>query len=220
GKGPDPKRQDKAHAHCAEVTPDGKHLCVADLGIDRTKVYDFQNREKGLIEKPEMAIIAKGGAGPRHIIFHSNGRLAFVIHELDNTLSSFIYDGKAFAHVQTTATIPADFHDFSKASAIKISEDGRMLLASNRGHDSIASFALDPATGKMEHIAICKLAGAFPRDFEFMPGEKFILAGHENSNNIMSYAFDRATGTLTPAHGPHPLFRPVYIKFGAVKKEK
>jgi 6-phosphogluconolactonase len=217
GSGPDKKRQEKAHAHCSEVSPDGKYLCIVDLGIDRIKVYDFINRRGGLKEVEKLTVASAGGAGPRHLIFHPNGKLAFLLHELNNTVSSFFYTGDAFVHIQTLDTIPSDFHDFSKAAAIKISADGKRVLASNRGHDSIATFALDTHTGKMELLAISKLAGQSPRDFEFLPGEKFIMAGHENSNGLMTYAFDYETGKLTPAHGPYAMYRPVYVKFGAVR---
>ena len=217
GSGPDRGRQEKAHAHCAEVTPDGKFLCVVDLGIDRVKVYDFVNRRTGLKEVERLTVASAGGAGPRHLVFHPDKRLAFLLHELNNTVSSFFYTGDAFVHVQTLNTLPSDFHEFSKAAAVKVSADGHFLFASNRGHDSIATFAIDTATGKMERLAISKLAGKSPRDFEFAPGEKFLLAGHENSNELMSYAFDRATGKLTPAHGPYAMYRPVYVKFGAVR---
>lgn len=217
GSGPDPKRQEKAHAHCAEVTPDGKHLCVADLGVDQVKVYDFQGRAAGLKEKAALSFTCAGGAGPRHLLFHPNRRLAFLLHELNNTISSFHYTGDAFVHVQTLSMLPADFTGYSKASAIKISADGRRLFGSNRGHDSIAAYDVDPDTGKMALAAISKLAGQAPRDFEFMPGETFMLLGHQDSNELMSYAYDRASGKLTPASAPFALYRPVYVKFGAVR---
>ncbi len=217
GSGPDKGRQEKAHAHCAEVSPDGKHLCVVDLGIDRVKVYDFVNRAAGLKEVESLTIKSAGGAGPRHILFHPNRKLAFLLHELNNTVSSFFYTGDAFIHIQTLSAVPSDFHDFSKAAALKLSADGQRLFTSNRGHDSIATFAVDTATGKMERLAISKLVGKSPRDFEFMPGEKFVLLGHENSNELFSYAYDAATGKLEPAHGPYVLNRPVFVKFGAVR---
>jgi 6-phosphogluconolactonase len=217
GSGPDPKRQEKAHAHCAEVSPDGKNLCIVDLGIDRVKVYDFPGRAAGLKEKPALTIASAGGAGPRHIVFHPNRKTAYLLHELNNTISSFLYTGDAFVHVQTIPMLPPDFAEYSKASAIKISADGRRLFGSNRGHDSIAAYDIDPDTGKMSLLAISKLAGKSPRDFEFMPGGKFALVGHENSNELMSYAYDAATGRLTPAHGPFALYRPVYMKFGAAR---
>ena len=217
GPGPDARRQEKAHAHCAEVSPDGKYLCVVDLGLDRVKVYDFPGRAAGLKEKAGLTIASAAGAGPRHIIFHPNGRLAFLLHELDNTISSFRYTGDAFIHVQTLSMLPAGYTGNSKASAIKISADGRRLFGSNRGYDSLAAYDVDPDTGKMALAAISMLAGKFPRDFEFMPGEKFVLLGHETSNELMSYAYDKATGVFTPAHGPFALYRPVYVKFGALR---
>lgn len=215
GSGPDPKRQEKAHAHCAEVSPDSLNLCVVDLGIDRVKVYDFPGRAAGLKEKTALTIASAGGAGPRHILFHPNRKTAFLLHELNNTISSFLYTGEAFIHVQTIPLLPPDFTEYSKASAIKLSADGCRLFGSNRGHESIAVYDIDPDTGDMSLLAISKLVGKSPRDFAFMPGENFVLLGHENSNELMSYAYDKATGRLTPAHGPFALYRPVYITFGA-----
>jgi 6-phosphogluconolactonase len=217
GSGPDPKRQEKAHAHCAVVTPDGLYLCVADLGIDQVKVYDFPGRAAGLSEQPALAIASAGGAGPRHLAFHPGGRFAFLLHELDNTIASFRYTGDAFVHVQTLSLLPPSFTAYSKASALKFSADGRRLFGSNRGHDSIAAYDVDPDTGRMALLAISKLAGPSPRDFAFMPGEKFALIGHENANELMSYAYDKASGTFSPASAPFPLYRPVYMTFGAAR---
>ena len=217
GSGPDPRRQEKAHAHCAEVSPDGRHLCIVDLGIDRVKVYDFPGRAAGLKEKPALTIACSGGAGPRHVIFHPNGKTAYLLHELSNAISSFRYTSDAFIHIQTIPMLPPDFDGRTTASAIKISADGRRLFGSNRGHDSIAAYDIDPDTGRMSLLAISRLVGKTPRDFEFMPGGKFVLLGHESSNELMSYAYDAATGLLTPAHGPFPLHRPVYMKFGATR---
>ncbi len=139
------------------------------------------------------------------------------MHELNNTVSSFFYTGAAFIHIQTLDTLPYNFLDFSKASAIKLSADGQRLFTANRGHDSIVTFAVDTTAGTMERLAISKLAGKFPRDFEFMPGGKFVLVGHENSNELFSYAYEAATGKLEPAHGPYALHRPVCVKFGAAR---
>jgi len=219
GHGPDPKRQEKAHAHCAEVSPDGRHLGIVDLGIDQVKVYDFPGWPKGLKEQETLTIHSVGGAGPRHIVFHPNHRLAFLLHELNNTIASFLYTGDAFVHVQTVPMLPADFKEYSKAAAVKISADGRRLFGSNRGHDSIAAYDLDPDTGKLTLAAISKLVGKSPRDFEFMPGEKFVLLGHENSNELMAYAYDKGSGKLTPVGSPFELYRPVYVKFGAERRQ-
>jgi 6-phosphogluconolactonase len=214
GNGPDVIRQDKAHAHCVRITPDGQFLCIADLGLDRVLAYDWSRRRDGLSPVAALTITAAPGAGPRHLIFHPNGRFAFLLNEINNTLTSLRYTGDAFIPLHTRSTLPADFHAFSKASALKCSADGRRLLASNRGHDSIAAFDVDPDSGRLDLLAISTLAGTGPRDFAFTPGEAFILAGHETSNTVCSYAYDAASGRLEPACAPHPIHRPVCIVFG------
>ena len=110
--------------------------------------------------------------------------------------------------------LPAGFTDFSKAAAIKLSEDGKQLFCSNRGHDSIAVFAVDPDTGLIALLNIMKLGGAFPRDFEFMPGGKFLLAGLKMSGILRSYAYNASKCTLEPVMDMAGLFRPLFIKFG------
>lgn len=216
GSGPDRSRQESAHAHCVAFTPDGRRLCVADLGIDRVLAYDPATRGGGLGAVDSLTIASAGGAGPRHLVFHPNGRFAFLLHELDNTLTALRFTGEAFVPLQTLSTIPEGFTAFSKASALKLTADGRRLLASNRGHDSIAAFAVDPASGRLDPLAISPLAGAFPRDFALFPGEAFVLVGHEKSDTVCTYAFDAASGRLTPtAAAPVAIHRPVCTLFGA-----
>jgi 6-phosphogluconolactonase len=214
GNGPDVIRQDKAHAHCVRITPDGQFLCIADLGLDRVLAYDWSRRRDGLSPVAALTITTAPGAGPRHLVFHPNGRFAFLLNELNNTLTSYRYTGDAFIPLHTRSTLPSDFHAFSKAAALTCSADGRRLLASNRGHDSIAAFDVDPDSGRLNLLTISTLAGAGPRDFAFTPGEAFILAGHETSNTVCSYAYDAASGRLEPACDPHPIHRPVCIVFG------
>ena len=100
----------------------------------------------------------------------------------------------------------------TKAAAIKLTADGKILMASNRGHDSIAFYDVGPL-GKLKLRNVAKLTGRFPRDFELMPGEKFMVVGHKMSNEIQVYAFDRATCALTPAGDPIPCWRPLCFKF-------
>ena len=215
GAGPNLPRQDRAHAHCAVVSPEGKYLCVVDLGIDRVKVYDYAACRRGEVKGlPAMSFGNAPGAGPRHLLFHPNRKLAFVIHELGNTMTSYRYTGEGFFPVQTVPLLPGGFADATKASAIKLSADGTQIFCSNRGHDSIAAFALDPASGRLSLMAISRLAGAFPRDFTFMPGERFALVGHERSNTLMTYAYDRKTGVFTPSGPAYEMHRPVVIAFG------
>lgn len=214
GSGPDRERQEAAHAHCATFTPDGRYLCVADLGIDRVVAYNMEGWGGGLKEVEALAISSAPGAGPRHLVFHPNGELAFLINELDNTLLALRYTASGFEELQRVSTVPVGFGDFSKAAALKFSDDGTRLLASNRGHDSIATFGVDPASGALELMAISPLAGSFPRDFAFFPGEKFIMVGHEKSGSVGVYAFDCTTGKLTYTGISYSAHRPVCTLFG------
>ena len=117
--------------------------------------------------------------------------------------------------------LPADFKQWdadgltlaSKAAAIKLTADGKILMASNRGHDSIAFYDVDTATGKLTLRNVAKLTGKFPRDFELMPGEKFMVVGHKMSNEIQVYRFNRADCTLTPVGAPIAAWRPLCFKF-------
>lgn len=215
GSGPHPQRQQKAHAHCAEMTPDNQYLCIVDLGLDCVKLYDFANRARGLSEVGTMRLKTEAGAGPRHIIFHPNGALAFVINELGNTISSYRYTGDGFSHIQTLGTLPADFQAPSTTAAVKINAAGDRVFGSNRGHDSIATFGLDAATGRMERMAISKLNAPQPRDFALMPGEKFAVVGSQDNNLLQVYAFDSANGTFVPVHQSISVHKPVCVKFGA-----
>lgn len=101
----------------------------------------------------------------------------------------------------------------SKASAIKLTADGKTLMASNRGHESIAFYAVDTEKGTLTLRNIAKLTGSFPRDFELMPGEKFMVVGHEMSNEMQVYRFDRGACTLTPVGEPLAAWRPLCFKF-------
>ena len=210
GVGPNKKRQTKAHAHCAFFTPDGSHLGIIDLGTDRINFYDPATMEP----RPEMTIRADPGDGPRHAVWSNDGRFLFVVNELGNTVLSFAFDGKRFVRIGKWRTLPEGVgDDASKASAIKLTADGSILMASNRGHDSIAFFSVDAGRGTLTLRNIAKLTGSFPRDFELMPGERFMVVGHKMSNEIQVYRFDRTSCTLEPAGKPIPCWRPLCFKF-------
>ena len=214
--GPSKPRQNKPHAHCARVTPDGRYVCYVDLGLDAVKVFDFANRRTNFRELPEKSFrTLPAGAGPRHIVFHPNGKIALVVFELGNLVASYRYADGVFSPVATLPLLPSGFSDFSKAAAIKISADGRRVFCSNRGHDSISAFDLDPDTGALAPKAVMPLGGSFPRDFEFMPGEKFLLAWLKMDGVLRVYAYDRAACSIKPVQDLPGYHRPLYVRFAA-----
>ena len=219
--GPNKKRQKKAYAHFAFCTPPGRplRLGVIDLGCDRIRFFDPET----LAVDPSLEIKAVAGDGPRHAVWSLDGKFLFVVNELGSTVSSYAFDGRKFTAVDRVSMLPEGFNRreadgetlSSKAAAIKLTADGKILMASNRGHDSIAFYDVDAATGRLALKSIQKLRGAFPRDFELMPGEKFMVVGHKMSNEIQVYAFDRGVCTLTPVGEPIPCWRPLCFKFAA-----
>ena len=210
GLGPNARRQDKAHAHCAFFTPDGTRMGVVDLGTDRINFYD----PKTMTLVPEMTVHADPGDGPRHAIWSKDGKFLFVVNELGNNVLSFAFDGKRFVRKGKWSTMPDGVsNDTSKAAAIKLTSDGKILMASNRGNESIAFFEVDQEKGTLTRRNIAKLGGSFPRDIELMPGERFMVVGHKMSNEIQVYRFDRDDCTLTPVGKPIPCWRPLCFRF-------
>ena len=225
--GPNQKRQKKAYAHQTFYisAPDANHqapitkLGVVDLGCDRIRFFDPVT----MTRDESLEIRFDPGDGPRHAILSKDGRFLFVLNELGSSVSSFAYDGKSFSRVGKWTMLPEDFKQWdadgltlaSKAAAIKLTDDGKILMASNRGHDSIAFYAVNGKSGRLTLKNIAKLTGKFPRDFELMPGEKFMVVGHKMSNEIQVYRFDRATCALTPVGEPIAAWRPLCFKFKA-----
>ena len=232
--GPRKDRQQKAFAHQTFYTPDGKLMGVCDLGCDRVNFYDY--KKPGGLEKPVITLKADPGDGPRHALFSNDGKFLFVVNELSSTVTSYAVS------MGTPNWVGASFHDArgrvgdaslpfkrlgkwsmlpegcalketeTKAAAIKLTADGKLLMASNRGHDSIAFYAVNE-DGTLALKNVAKLTGKFPRDFELMPGEKFMVVGHKMSDEIQVYEFNREKCELTPVGEPIPCWRPLCFKF-------
>jgi 6-phosphogluconolactonase len=221
--GPRKDRQKKAYAHCMVYTPDGKMIGVIDLGCDSIFFYDypfpnyyFLSSYSAIRCRPHFPFSIKSdpGDGPRHAIFSRCGKYFFVLNELSSSVTSYAYDGKRkFTRIGKWSMLPKGTDPLTtKAAAIKLTADGKVLMASNRGCDSIAFFEVKD-NGELELKNIAPLKGKFPRDFELMPGEKFMVVGHKMSNEIQVYSFDRAKYTLTPIGDAISCYRPLCFKF-------
>ncbi len=202
GSGPNRERQEAAHAHSATVSPEGCHVYVADLGIDKVMIYRIVD---GRLEAndPDHAPL-HAGAGPRHFDFHPNGRFAYVINELDLTVTACAYDGGsgALTPFQTLSTLPEDVEDRSGFSCadIHVSPDGRFVYGSNRGHDTIAVFAVDDVSGQLTAAGHASTRGRTPRNFTLDPTGAWLLAANQDSDDIGVFRRDTDSGQLTP-HG-------------------
>ena len=215
GMGNFPGRQKKAYAHYAFFTPDASRVGFVDLGCDRIHFFDPATMERD----EKMTVRADCGDGPRHCVWSKDGRFLFVLNELSNTVMSFKFDGKTFLRIGKWPTLPKGFEGSSKAAAIKLTADGKILMVSNRGCDSIAFFEVDVERGMLSRRNVAMLKGSFPRDFELMPGEKFMIVGHKLDNEIQVYRFDRAACTLEAVGAPLKAWKPLCFKFGKSKLE-
>ena len=196
GKSVDP-RQECSHPHFVNFTPDGKKLIVVDLGLDQIKLFDF-DPDKGLlnVESPDVFTVEPAGSGPRHLVFNAAGNTAYLVNEIGNTVSVLGFDGNNFQFRQLVSTLPETCNCYSKASAIRLSADGRHLLVSNRGYDSIAIYNVSE-DGLLELDSIVNSEGEGPRDINFLPGNKFFAAANEFGNNTAFFAYDENSGKLT-----------------------
>ncbi|MGA2095773.1 MAG: lactonase family protein [Candidatus Acidiferrum sp.] len=219
GSGPNKERQEGPHAHWIGTSPDNRFALAVDLGLDQVLVYGF-DAYKGLFT-PMLSGFAKvkPGAGPRHLAFHPNGKFAFVLSEIDSSVTVFSYQAKtgAFSSLQTISTLPADYSGPKEAAEIAVHPSGKFLYTSNRGHDSIAIFAMDPSKGRLKSLGQVLTGGKTPRHFAIDPTGRYLLAENEESNNVVVFHIDSATGALTPTGQTIDVPSPVCITFVAAQ---
>jgi 6-phosphogluconolactonase len=219
GHGTNPKRQEAPHAHSIDVSPDDRFAIVDDLGLDETLVYKFDSSKGSLALNDPPFAKADAGAGPRHFAFHPNGKFAYVIHEMGSTVSVFDYDaaGGILHPVQTISTIPKDFTSLNEDAEIEVHPSGKFLYASNRGHDSIAVFAIDPNKGTLTLVEYAPTKGESPRHFQIDPTGRLLFAENEKSDNIVVFRINAQTGRLTPTGKVLDVSQPVCVKFVPIK---
>ncbi len=198
GKGPNAERQEGPHAHAVVLSPDNRFLFVPDLGADQIKIYrvDFAKRTF-TPNNPSFASV-KPGLGPRHFVFGARGKFAYVMCEMGSSVVAFAYDPVkgSLTPVQTISTLPANFKGIDNSSEIDISPSGRFLYASNRGHDSITVFAIDPDKGTLTKVRVVPTHGKIPRNFALDPTGKYLVAANQKSNQMVVFAVDPTSGLL------------------------
>ena len=200
GSGPSKPRQDGPHPHGVYFDPANQHLLVPDLGLDRVAVYPFDAATSKLGE-PLPSLATAPGAGPRHLAFSPDGKHAYIINELDNSLLATAVEAGKFTPLACVPTLPPDFTAFSKAAEIEVSPDGRFVYASNRGHESIVVFRRDGQTGALTYLQHAPCGGKHPRHFKIDPSGKWLLCAHMDSNTISVLPLDPASGLLgKPEH--------------------
>jgi 6-phosphogluconolactonase len=219
GAGPDKQRQEGPHAHWIGTSPDNQFVLVADLGLDEVIVYGFDSSQGTLM--PRLSGFAKvnPGAGPRHLAFSPNGKFVYVLSEMESSVTVFSYQEKtgALSRRQTISALPKDYSGAKAAAEIAVHPSGKFLYTSNRGHDSIAIFAIDEKKGTLKSLGQVLTGGKTPRHFAIDPTGAYLLAENQESNNIVVFHIDGATGALTPTGQTVDVPSPVCITFVAAE---
>jgi 6-phosphogluconolactonase len=215
GKGPNPQRQEGPHGHSINPTADSRFAVACDLGLDKVFLHSL-DADKATLTPHGFGTTA-AGAGPRHFAFHPSGRYGYAVNELDLTVTAFAFDPQAgtLAPIQSLSTLAADVTDTKGFSTAEIvaHPGGRFLYASNRGHDSIAMYGVDPASGRLTFLGTEPIRGKTPRNFMIDPSGQFLLAAGQNSHTVTVFAIDAETGRLSFTGQSLDVPSPVCIRF-------
>ena len=216
GKGFNKERQEKAHVHSCFFSKDNRYLFVADLGLDKEFIYLFNEKTGKLTPAPQAFEKSEPGSGPRHIDFHPNGRYIYLIEELTGTVVTYKYNDGKLKTIQRISAAPSDFKGFMGSADIHVSPDGKFLYCSNRGEsNTITIFSINTATGKLTSIGQQPTMGKAPRNFNFDPSGNFLLVANQDSDNIIIFKRDKATGLLTDTGKKIEVGNPVCLKWAS-----
>ena len=215
--GPHRVEQPFAKPHQVEFDRADKFIIVPDKGLDQTFTFRLDADNGKLVAIDAPAPMSREGAGPRHVAFHPSNAFAYVVNELDSTVSSYRFDAGtgALTPFQVLSTLPDTCVVNSRASEIAVSPDGRFICVSNRGYDSVAILAVDPANGRLAHAGWAESMGKPPRFFAFEPTGNFFYIANEDSDTIVNFRVDKASGKLTPTGDAVKTGSPVCIIFTA-----
>ena len=198
GSSVNPSRQKGPHAHSLTFDRSQTHAFVPDLGIDKLMIYktDFQNGTLTPSVQPYFQTFP--GAGPRHCEFHPNYRFCYLINEIASSITLLYYaEGEGtFQEIQTISTVPEGCGEGNICADLHVTPDGRYLYGSNRGHDSIASFSVDPETGRLTLLSIIPCGGKTPRNFAIDREGNYLLAGNQDTDNIVIFRIHKEDGSL------------------------
>jgi len=191
------ENQQKPHAHFAKFHPTKNEIIAADLGTNQLWFSTFNEQQKELTFTNQKMLNMNVGSGPRHFTFHPNNKWMYIVNELNNTVSVVKEKENTYFIDSSIAMLPKDFKKYSKAADIHISKDGQFVYASNRGHESIVIYKVNPENGSLKLVGFQDVKGKHPRNFSLSPDDEFLLVANQDTNNIVSFKRDAKTGKLS-----------------------
>lgn len=198
GSSVDPLRQSGPHAHAVTLDNAGRMAFIPDLGLDRLMIYKFDPERGKLAPNDQPWVEVVPGAGPRQVVMHPDGHYAYLINELNSTMTAYRYDAQRgrLTEVQTLSTLPAGFTGSSTCAEVQIAPSGKYLYGSNRGHDSIVTYAVNPNDGTLTLVGHESTQGKTPRNFMVSPDGAYLMAANQDTDSIVTFRLDPATGRL------------------------
>lgn len=218
GTGPNKQRQEAPHAHSIGFVNGSNVVMSCDLGADKVFLYNFDPQAGKLAAFDPASFSIEAGSGPRHVVLDPRRDMLYVINELNSTIS--VVHGKpdkTFEVVQTISTVPDDFKKDNSTAEVMLGRAGKWLYASNRGHDSLAIYDIDAATGKLTLKRHQSTFGKSPRHFNIDPSGRWLLVANQDSDSIFVFVIDPETGDLKQVGGKTDVSMPVCIVFDAWK---
>lgn len=214
GSSVDPIRQTSPHPHAVTLDASGHYAFVPDLGLDRVMIYRFDPHCGKLAPNNEPWIEVLAGSGPRQLIFHSNGKYAYLINELSSTVITFRYDKQQgrLKKIQTISTLPDDFKGANTCAELQISPSGKFLYGSNRGHDSIVTYAIDQMDGTLSYVGNKSTGGKSPRHFIVDPDGAVLLVANQDTDSVITFRLDSTSGELSATRHNTHVPTPVCVK--------
>lgn len=184
--------------HQVVFSADGRFAWVPCKGSDLVAQFRFDAATGQLTPNAPPSVATATGAGPRHLALHPGGQWAFLLNELDSTLSSYaVAAAGTLSLVETKSTLPAGFTGTNTGAHVVVHPSGRFVYGSNRGDDSVVGFRVDEATGRLTLVGHWKTGGARPRDFTLTPDGALLLVANQSSGTVHAFRVDAATGALT-----------------------
>ena len=206
-------RQKAPHAHAVHVGPNNKFAFAPDLGIDKVLVFSFDEKTGAIAETKFDGANLEPGSGPRHFGFHPDGKFAYVINEIKQTVTAFRYNAKRgrLRTLQTLSTVPHPV-DGNSTAEVLVHPTGQFLYGSNRGHNSIAMFRINEKNGKLTALGHESTRGSTPRNFGIDPTGQFLLAANQQSDNVAVFRINQDTGKLKFTGNEIKLSKPVCVR--------
>ncbi len=200
GASADPQRQAGPHAHFITTDAGSRHALVCDLGLDQVLIYRLEGNPAKLVPNDPPSASVAPGAGPRHLALAPDGKVAYVINEMGSSITAFAYDGPrgALTVLQTVSTLPEKLAGNNSCAEIAVHPSGKFVFGSNRGHDSIAVFAVDGKSGNLKFVEHQSTQGKTPRHFAIDPTGQWLLAENQDSDSVVVFSVDEKTGRLKP----------------------